>query len=259
MIQRSTLRAQIAAALREDIVAARLPAGRQFTVKEIAEQYGVSATPVREALVDLSAQGLLDMEQHRGFRVHEFGLADYRAMVEARALIVEGVFRQAMRVTGPGQAPGQVARQVAEQVPEATQDLIHEAVSATHDAEVVAGVVRRGSAAERAALKGELDVLIGCDLRFWRELGSTLANPYLSEFLDRIRVQCWAYVVPHLRQRPDLSGQLWSGHRELAEAIRDQDVPAARRLVADYNAHSLALGDTVSEASGSGTDPHRYG
>ena len=57
---RNTLRQQIADALRDEVLAGRLQPGQQFTVKEIAEQYGVSATPVREALVDLSAQGLLD-------------------------------------------------------------------------------------------------------------------------------------------------------------------------------------------------------
>ncbi len=56
-VTRSTLRQQIADALRDEVLAGRLQPGQEFTVKEIAEQYGVSATPVREALVDLSAQG----------------------------------------------------------------------------------------------------------------------------------------------------------------------------------------------------------
>lgn len=71
-VTRSTLRQQIADALRDEVLAGRLQPGQEFTVKEIADQYGVSATPVREALVDLSAQGLLDADQHRGFRVHEY-------------------------------------------------------------------------------------------------------------------------------------------------------------------------------------------
>lgn len=92
-VTRSTLRQQIADALRDEVLAGRLQQGREFTVKQIAEQYGVSATPVREALFDLSAQGLLESDQHRGFRVHEFTVADYRAMVEARTLVMDGVIR----------------------------------------------------------------------------------------------------------------------------------------------------------------------
>lgn len=106
VIRRSTLRQQIADALRDEVLAARLPSGHPFTVKEIAEQYGVSATPVREALLDLCAQGLLDVEQHRGFKVHAFTADDFRAMVEARTLIIEGIFRsgvdQALRATAAG-------------------------------------------------------------------------------------------------------------------------------------------------------------
>ena len=91
-VTRSTLRQQIADALRDEVLAGRLQPGQEFTVKEIAEQYGVSATPVREALVDLSAQGLLDADQHRGFRVHEYSLEDYRGMIEARSLVTDGMF-----------------------------------------------------------------------------------------------------------------------------------------------------------------------
>ena len=68
-VTRSTLRQQIADALRDEVLAGRLQPGQEFTVKEIAEQYGVSATPVREALVDLSAQGLLDADAFEKLRV----------------------------------------------------------------------------------------------------------------------------------------------------------------------------------------------
>ncbi|MCA1223659.1 GntR family transcriptional regulator, partial [Streptomyces sp. 8L] len=93
-VTRHTLRQQIADALRDEILAGRLLPGREFSVRTIAEQYGVSATPVREALVDLCAQGLLDSDQHKGFRVHSFSLDDFRGMVEARSLLEDGVFRK---------------------------------------------------------------------------------------------------------------------------------------------------------------------
>ncbi|MCF6523584.1 GntR family transcriptional regulator [Streptomyces sp. JJ36] len=214
MIRRSTLRAQIAAALRDEILAGRLPTGRDFTVKEIAEQYGVSATPVREALVDLAAQGLLDVEQHRGFRVHEFTMDDFRAMIEVRSLLMEGVFR---RVT-PGNG------------------LVH-----APDPAALASVRRRADASAGAALAGDLDVLIGYDLRYWRELGEVIRNAYVRDFLDRVRVQSWAFAVPYLRRAESLAGELWSGHRELVDAVERRDVRTAERIVAGYNDHALSL------------------
>lgn len=44
-VTRSTLRQQIADALREEVLSGRMEPGQEFTVKEIADQYGVSATP----------------------------------------------------------------------------------------------------------------------------------------------------------------------------------------------------------------------
>jgi DNA-binding GntR family transcriptional regulator len=218
VIQRSTLRAQIAGALRDEILAGRLPTGRDFTVKEIAEQYGVSATPVREALIDLAAQGLLDVEHHRGYRVHEFTAADFNAMVEARALVLDGVFRRMhARTRCPEPLP----------------------------APVLASVRRRAEAARRAALQGDLDVLIGYDLRYWRELGALIGNAYIGEFLDRVRVQCWAFMVPPLRRCGDLRGRLWSGHCELVDAVERRDAAETERLVRVYDDGAMELARTV--------------
>src|SRR3954469_19647066 len=99
-VTRSTLRQQIADALRDEVLAGRLQPGQEFTVKEIAEQYGVSATPVREALVDLSAQGLLDAVQHRGFEVRAYSFDDFRGMIEARSLVTDGMFHRFVKGDG---------------------------------------------------------------------------------------------------------------------------------------------------------------
>ncbi|MGY0485733.1 GntR family transcriptional regulator [Streptomyces sp. WG-D5] len=217
-VTRSTLRQQIADALRDEILAGRLTPGQEFTVKEIAEGYGVSATPVREALVDLSAQGLLDSAQHRGFRVHEYSFPDYRAMIEARSLVADGIFR------GLSADP--------DRAPRAAEDL--------------AGVRRRGEEASRAATAGDLNVLIGYDLRFWRELSALFGNPYLSDFFHRLRVQSWMCAVPHLRAAGDLRGRLWAGHCALVDALADRDPDAAQALIASYNDDSLSLIETLT-------------
>src|SRR3954469_11692311 len=137
-VTRSTLRQQIADALRDEVLAGRLQPGQEFTVKEIAEQYGVSATPVREALVDLSAQGLLDADQHRGFRVHEYTVEDFRGMIEARSLVTDGMFQA---LDGGHQGYGEQGD--------------------PRTAAAVAGVRRRGEEARRAADAGDLTILIG--------------------------------------------------------------------------------------------------
>ncbi|MFI6941320.1 GntR family transcriptional regulator [Streptomyces sp. NPDC050418] len=215
-VTRSTLRQQIADALRDEVLAGRLAPGQEFTVKEIAEQYGVSATPVREALVDLSAQGLLDSAQHRGFKVHEYTADDYRGMVEARTLVAEAIFR----------------------------GIAERGIHRPEDSFV--SVRRRAEESARAAASGDLNVLIGYDLRFWRELSSLFGNAYLTDFLHRLRVQAWAFAVPLLRAAGPLEGRLWSGHTELVDAVGRRDAPAAYDLITAYNRHSLDLVDKLA-------------
>jgi DNA-binding GntR family transcriptional regulator len=222
-VRRSSLRQQIADALRDEILTGRLQAGRHFTVKEIAETYGVSATPVREALVDLAAQGLLEVEQHRGFQVRRFTAADFRSLIEARTFVVDAAFRW---IAEYGTAYG----------------------SAAVPSDTLASVRRRAEAAARAAQDGALDVLIGCDLRFWRELAAIGGNPHLSEFLDRVRTQAWIYAVPHLRSLTDLAGVCWSDHVALVDAVADRDIDAALRLTHEYGAHTLALVEKLAVA-----------
>lgn len=229
-VTRSTLRQQIADALRDEVLAGRLQPGREFTVKQIAEQYGVSATPVREALFDLSAQGLLESDQHRGFRVYQFTVADYRAMVEARTLVMDGVIRGVFREESPPPA-----RQVKYR-------------------DALVSVRRRAEEAARAARGGDLDILIGYDLRFWRELGALAGNMYIGDFLHRLRVQAWVFAVPYLRGDADVRDWLWNGHAELVVAITHRDRDALRVAVDAYNGHALSWADRLAAG-----DPARPG
>ncbi|MGC5364342.1 GntR family transcriptional regulator [Streptomyces sp. DT24] len=232
-VTRSTLRQQIADALRDEVLAGRLCQGQEFTVKQIADQYGVSATPVREALFDLSAQGLLESDQHRGFRVHEFTVADYRSMVDARALVTDAVYRTLF----DGEDPP-ISRIVAGHVTE------------------LISVRRRAEEAARAARGGDLDILIGYDLRFWRELGALVSNSYITDFLHRLRVQAWVFAVPYLRGDADVRDWLWNRHPELVTAIAAGDREAVGVVVDAYNTHAMTWAARL--AAGNPEHPGRF-
>ncbi|MEV4612380.1 GntR family transcriptional regulator [Kitasatospora sp. NPDC049258] len=210
-IRRNSLREQIADALREEMMAGRLPAGRNFTVKEIAELYGVSATPAREALVDLAAQGLLRAEHHRGFTVPEFGWADFLEIFEARALLTDSAIRQLL-VRAPG-----------------------------YDWSRLPSLRRRATAATQASRAGQLDVLVGCDLRFWQEAAVLLGNARIADYLGWLRVQSWMFTAPYLRAAGDLAGVCWDGHGALVDRIEERDVTGAQRVVNEYNVFTVEL------------------
>lgn len=77
--------------LRAAILGGELEPGERLRTAALAERFGTSRTPVREALVLLEADGLVDLEPHRGAVVRAFpaddllDLYDVRAVLEARA------------------------------------------------------------------------------------------------------------------------------------------------------------------------------
>lgn len=64
-----TKRVQIADQLRRSILSGERPRGSRLLQDELAEMFGVSITPVREALSQLEVEGLVISEQNRGVRV----------------------------------------------------------------------------------------------------------------------------------------------------------------------------------------------
>ena len=57
--------------LRDEIIAGSLEPGEQLVEARIATEFGVSKTPVREALIRLQRDGLVEIEPYRGARVLE--------------------------------------------------------------------------------------------------------------------------------------------------------------------------------------------
>ncbi|MBK3605255.1 GntR family transcriptional regulator [Streptomyces sp. MBT54] len=65
------LRDQVANALRAALIAGELQPGVIYSAPTLAAEYGVSATPVREAMLDLAREGLVEAVRNKGFRVTE--------------------------------------------------------------------------------------------------------------------------------------------------------------------------------------------
>jgi DNA-binding GntR family transcriptional regulator len=65
----ATLRDRVGAELRSRIVSGLLPTGTRLDLDELAAEFGSSRTPVREALIQLSYEGLVEILPRRGARV----------------------------------------------------------------------------------------------------------------------------------------------------------------------------------------------
>ncbi|MEU6813044.1 GntR family transcriptional regulator [Streptomyces sp. NPDC046831] len=100
-VQRSSVRGQILDALRTALVSGELRPGEVYSAPALGDRFGVSATPVREAMQQLALEGAVEVVPNRGFRVVERGARELAELAEVRALVeVPVVLRLARTVPG---------------------------------------------------------------------------------------------------------------------------------------------------------------
>ncbi|WP_299539085.1 GntR family transcriptional regulator [uncultured Streptomyces sp.] len=98
-VRRHSVRGQILQALRARLVSGELVPGRVYSAPALGAVFGVSATPVREAMQQLATEGAVEVVPNRGFRVSERGPRERAELAEVRALIeVPVVLRLAVTV-----------------------------------------------------------------------------------------------------------------------------------------------------------------
>ncbi|MGW3087022.1 GntR family transcriptional regulator [Streptomyces sp. NPDC001108] len=81
------LRDQVANALRAALISGELRPGVIYSAPALAADFGVSATPVREAMLDLAREGLVEAVRNKGFRVTELTEQDLDDFTELRVMI----------------------------------------------------------------------------------------------------------------------------------------------------------------------------
>jgi len=85
----------ILAALRDDISSGKLAPGAVLRQAELAEQFGTSRIPVREALNSLQAEGLVQIEPNRGAFVTTLSAEELHELFDLRVLLETDVLRRA--------------------------------------------------------------------------------------------------------------------------------------------------------------------
>ncbi|WP_031035353.1 GntR family transcriptional regulator [Streptomyces sp. NRRL F-5650] len=96
-VRRSSVRGQILDALRAALVTGELRPGEVHSAPVLGERFGVSATPVREAMQQLALEGAVEVVPNRGFRVVERGDRELAELAEVRALIEAPVWLRLAR------------------------------------------------------------------------------------------------------------------------------------------------------------------
>ncbi|WP_404828785.1 GntR family transcriptional regulator [Streptomyces dioscori] len=202
VIQRVSVRGQVLDALRSALVAGDLAPGEVYSAPALGERFGVSATPVREAMQQLANEGAVEVVPNRGFRVIRRGARELAELAEIRALVEMPVM---LRLTRTVAAPCW-----AELRPLA-------------DATVaVAGT-------------GDLARYAESDRAFHSAVLALSGNRQLVQLADDLhrRAQWPMAGAPGRRPRADLLADA-AQHTALLDALSDSDVSAAQALIREH-------------------------
>ncbi|GBG37882.1 GntR family transcriptional regulator [Mycobacterium montefiorense] len=189
--------------VRNLILRGEIAPGSRLTLADLARRVGVSVTPVREALRDLAASGLIDIDPHKGARVHAFTAAEMaetyalRSLLESRAMAEVANLEEEDRVVACA-----LAAKLATQM------------------EVESDVVNW------AALNRDFHARLAEPLRE--------AWPVLFDLVESLRNRSMMAIATALRSHPDHMSQSNCGHRALIDAVRVGDSDYAGRLTTKH-------------------------
>ncbi len=124
LAQRENLRDSVANALRAAVISGELKPGEVYSAPTLGARFGVSATPVREAMLDLVREGLVISLRNKGFRVTDVSDEDLDNLAALRQLIEPPTIRDVVPVIPAKDYPR--LRRIAEDIVVAAQagDLI---------------------------------------------------------------------------------------------------------------------------------------
>lgn len=200
---RTSLREQVVVSLRAAIVAGDMLPGVTYSAPMLAERFGVSATPVREAMLDLINEGMVVAVPNKGFRIVETTDQDLDDVTELRRLIeVPTVGRIAKAIT-----PAQLDH--------------------------LGGIAARITEAARTA---DVVAFIEADRDFHLELLRVGGNARLVDLVDQLRRQTRLYGLEGLAASGHL-GRSAAEHTELLDALAAHDRRGAERIMADHLGH----------------------
>jgi DNA-binding GntR family transcriptional regulator len=191
---------QVAERLRERIFAHELAPGAWVDEQSIASEFGISRTPLREALKVLAAEGLVQLKPRRGCYVAALSEQDLDEIFPVMALL-----------------EGRCAREATDKATDADLKRLE-----TIHADL-----------ERHAANGDADRFFEANQRFHDALQDLAGNRWLKQLIEETR----QFIKLTRRDSLNPAGRLKQSlaeHRAILAAIRKRDADEAGRLMHDH-------------------------
>ena len=203
---RRNLRQEIAHALRGAIITGEMRPGVLYSAPALAEKFGVSATPVREAMLDLAGEKLVTIVRNKGFRVNELSDRDLDEIASLRALIeIPAMAEVARAINEPTRAAVEELRPMAKEL-------------------------------VRLAEAGDLIRYVEVDRRFHLALLALAGNGHLVEVVANLRARSRLYGLQELADRGEL-GRSAAEHEQLVDLVVAGDAAGAADLMRRHIGH----------------------
>lgn len=191
--------------LRRAIVRHELKPGTHLSVPALAEQFGVSRSPVREAVQRIVVEGLATELPHRGAFVTEFQAPELEFLYEVRRAL-----------------DGLVARLVATRIDSAGLKQLRTILQAQ----------------ARAITSDDIESHVDADIAFHTAMLRAAKNPVLEEILGQLYDRTRSAMVG--RASPIGPRQALNDHRAVMKAVAAGDPDAAQKAAELHVSHVLA-------------------
>jgi DNA-binding GntR family transcriptional regulator len=196
--------------VRDVILRGEIEPGGRLILTEVAHRIGTSVTPVREALRDLAAIGLVDIDAHKGARVHEPTATELSEIYALRQMLE--------------------TRAIAE-------------VAALEEEDRVVASTIAAKLANRMKAEPDVAAWVTLNRDFHACLAEPLRNrwPLLFTLVESLRNRSVLPVATALRAEPALMAKANRDHRDMVAAIRKGDPERAERVTAAHLGRTLAV------------------
>jgi len=206
-----SLHDRVKAELEQAILAGRLKPGERIVEERLANEFGVSRNPVREAIRALAAEGLVEVNARRGAFIASLTEQEAQETIEVRALLEGHNARLAARRRDP-----QTTKRIQ-------------------------AVLDRGS---RALADRRFDQLPELNRQFHQAVAAAGQNRVLGEILNRLRERTAMLFAP---DDPVRQVRLWGEHAAILQAILEGDEDAAASRATE---HVMGAGTNTLAAIG---------
>lgn len=201
------LRESVTESLRTAIISGALTEGTLYSAPVLGAAFGVSATPVREAMMDLTREGLVETVKNKGFRVTRITEQELDEIIQIRLLLEPPIV-------------GKVAGKIPTDGYPALRTLADRIVA--------------------AAREGDLAGFLAADREFHAGILSYEGNRRLVELATSLRTRTRLYGIKSLSDSHQLAESAHE-HHEIVDLLESGDGPAAEALMNRHINHARGL------------------